>query len=87
MEDTTNLSFQPSQNDDNEANETELWTSIIGGGALVLIGLQQRSLKGILMALAGSGLMYQGVAKKSTLKQAQEALGLEQTIKVEKENS
>ncbi|PPS45070.1 SRPBCC family protein [Chroococcidiopsis sp. TS-821] len=67
-----------------EAGEKERWASLIGGGAMVLMGLRQRSLRGVLMAVAGGGLLYQGAKKQSTLKQAQEALGLNQPIKVEK---
>lgn len=67
-----------------EAGDQERWASLIGGGAMVLMGLRQRSLRGVLMAVAGSGLLYQGAKKQSTLKQAQEAIGLNQPIKVEK---
>ncbi|OKH24340.1 SRPBCC family protein [Chroogloeocystis siderophila] len=67
-----------------EAGEKERWASLIGGGAMVLMGLRQRSLRGVLMAVAGGGLLYQGAKKQSTLKQAQEAIGLNQPIKVEK---
>ncbi|PZV02397.1 MAG: cyclase [Leptolyngbya sp.] len=51
---------------------------------MVLSGLQQRSLRGILVAAAGGSLVYQGAQKKSTLKQVGEAVGLEKTILVEK---
>ena len=72
----------------NEVNknpsETERWASLIGGGALVLMGLRERSLRSALMAVAGSGLVYQGVTQQSTIEQAQEALGINQSIKVEK---
>ncbi|WP_413200644.1 SRPBCC family protein [Nostoc piscinale] len=67
-----------------EANEMERWASLIGGGAMVLTGLSQRSLKGVLTALAGGGLVYQGLTKQSTIQQAQEALGINKPIKVEK---
>lgn len=69
-----------------EANETERWASLIGGGAMVLMGLSQRSLRGVLTALAGSGLIYQGATKQSTIKQAQQAITgtVSQAIKVEK---
>jgi len=67
-----------------EAGDKERWASLIGGGAMVLMGLRQRSLRGVLMAVAGGGLLYQGAKKQSTLKQAQEAIGLNQPIKVEK---
>lgn len=67
-----------------EAGDTERWASLIGGSALVLMGLKQRSLRGVLTALAGGGLIYQGATKQSTIKQAQEVIGLNQAIKVEK---
>lgn len=54
------------------------WGSLIGGGALVLYGLSQRSLRGALMALAGGGLVYRGVTAQK------EATDTNQTIKVEK---
>lgn len=78
----TSISTQPAK--DTEASSLERWASIIGGGALVLGGLQQRSLRGILVAAAGGSLVYQGTQKKSTLKQVGEAVGLEKTILVEK---
>ncbi|WGV27719.1 SRPBCC family protein [Halotia branconii] len=67
-----------------EASETERWASLIGGGALVLMGLRQGSLRGVLTALAGGGLIYQSATKHSTIQQAQEAMGMNQPIKVEK---
>jgi uncharacterized membrane protein len=67
-----------------EASEAERWASLIGGGALVLMGLRQGSLRGALTALAGGGLIYQAATKQSTVKQAQEAIGMNQPIKVEK---
>ncbi|MEH2295233.1 SRPBCC family protein [Nostoc sp.] len=67
-----------------EASEVERWASLIGGGAMVLVGLRQGSLRGALTALAGGGLMYQGATKQSTIQQAQEAIGINQPIKVEK---
>ncbi|MCF4967736.1 SRPBCC family protein [Nostoc sp. CMAA1605] len=67
-----------------EASDLERWASLIGGGALVLMGLRQASLRGVLTALAGSGLIYQGATKRSTIQQAQEAIGLNKPIKVEK---
>lgn len=80
---------QPSSN--TEASETERWASLIGGGAMVLMGLQQRSLRGVLMTLAGGGLLYQGITKQSTVQQAQDMAQkaqqsslLNQTIRVEK---
>ncbi|MEH2384176.1 MAG: SRPBCC family protein [Nostoc sp.] len=67
-----------------EASEVERWASLIGGGAMVLMGLRQGSLRGVLTALAGGGLLYQGATKQSAIQQAQEAIGINQPIKVEK---
>ncbi|BAY93073.1 MULTISPECIES: SRPBCC family protein [unclassified Tolypothrix] len=67
-----------------EASEAERWASLIGGGAMVLMGLKQGSLRGALTALAGGGLIYQGVTKQSTIQQAQEIVGMNKPIKVEK---
>ena len=67
-----------------EAGEVERWASLISGGAMVLMGLRQGSLRGALTALAGGGLIYQGATKQSTIQQAQEAIGINQSIKVEK---
>jgi uncharacterized membrane protein len=67
-----------------KASDMERWASLIGGGALVLMGLRQASLRGVLTALAGGGLIYQGATKQSTIQQAQEAIGLNKPIKVEK---
>ncbi|MGB3309816.1 MAG: SRPBCC family protein [Nodosilinea sp.] len=69
---------------DKQAGDLERWASIIGGGAMVLTGLQRRSLKGILTAIAGGGLVYQGTQGKSTLKQVEDAAGLDHAIRVEK---
>ncbi|MBD2344679.1 SRPBCC family protein [Anabaena subtropica] len=71
-------------NTPSQASESERWASLIGGGALVLLGLRQASLRGVLTALAGGGLIYQGVTKQSTIQQAQEAIGINKPIKVEK---
>jgi uncharacterized membrane protein len=83
-----NLSNEPTKS---EAGDLERWASLIGGGAMVLRGLQQRSLRGILTAVAGGGLMYQGATKHSTVEQAKQALeraqdkiGINDSIKVEK---
>jgi uncharacterized membrane protein len=69
---------------DDQAGNLEQWASIIGGGALVLSGLQQRSLRGVLMAVTGGGLLYQGTRGKSTIKQVEEAVGLDRALRVEK---
>lgn len=57
------------------------WASLIGGSALVLLGLRQRSLRGALMALAGGGLAYKAATTQGGI---QEAVGMNQGIKVEK---
>ncbi|MBD2499171.1 SRPBCC family protein [Anabaena azotica] len=67
-----------------QASETERWASLIGGGAMVLLGLRQASLRGVLTALAGGGLIYQGATKQSTIQQAQDAIGMNKPLKVEK---
>ncbi|BCL35221.1 SRPBCC family protein [Nostoc sp. MS1] len=67
-----------------QASETERWASLIGGGAMVLLGLRQASLRGVLTALAGGGLIYQGATKQSTIQQAQDAIGINKPIRVEK---
>ncbi|VXD25011.1 Cyclase/dehydrase [Planktothrix serta PCC 8927] len=82
---TSTQKYEQSPSEENPS-DLERWGSLIGGGALVLMGLQQRSLKGVLMAVAGGGLMYQATQNQSTIHQAQEALGLNtnQNIRVEK---
>lgn len=69
---------------DKQSGDLERWASMIGGGALVLSGLKQRSLRGVLMAIAGGGLVYQGAKGNSTIKQVQDAAGLDHAIRVEK---
>jgi len=64
-----------------ESSEAGRWASLIGGGALVLLGLRQRSLRGALMAVAGGGLAYKAATSQGGV---QEALGMNQAIKVEK---
>ena len=66
-------------------SDTERLGSLISGGAMVLMGLSQRSLRGVLMALAGGGLAYHGATSQKSLKDTvTEATGLNQGIKVEK---
>jgi uncharacterized membrane protein len=62
-------------------SDAERWGSIVGGSALVLMGLKQGSLRGALTALAGGGLIYHGATTESSL---QEKVGMNQSIKVEK---
>ncbi|HEY9622550.1 MAG TPA: SRPBCC family protein [Crinalium sp.] len=65
--------------------DQEKWASIVGGGALVLSGLQQRSLRGVLMAIAGGGMIYHGTTSdKSITETVTDAVGANKTIKVEK---
>jgi uncharacterized membrane protein len=84
MEEVSNLPVRQTQPENDRASETERWSSLIGGGALVLMGLKERSLKGVLMAIAGGGLIYQGVKNQSTIEQAKEQLSIDRAIKVEK---
>ena len=66
-------------------SDTERWASVIGGGALVLLGLQQGSLRGVLTALAGGSLAYHGMQGQKSLPDAVgEAVGINKMIRVEK---
>ncbi|WP_066425779.1 SRPBCC family protein [Anabaena sp. 4-3] len=67
-----------------QAGEMERWASLIRDGALVLTGLKQASLRGVLTALAGGGVVAQKATKHSTIEQVQAAIGLNKPIKVEK---
>ncbi len=40
--------------------EAERWLSLVGGGALAVVGLARGSLSGLALALVGGGLMYRG---------------------------
>ena len=64
-----------------DSSDTARWASLIGGGAMVLLGLRQRSLRGALTAIAGGTLAYQAAKTQGGI---QEALGMNQAIKVEK---
>ncbi len=50
--------------------DAERWGSLIGGGAMVLMGLQQASLRGALLAIAGGGLAYRAATSETSLKSA-----------------
>jgi uncharacterized membrane protein len=66
-------------------SDTERWGSLITGGALVLSGLSQRSLRGALMAIAGGTLAYHGVAGQKSLQDTvTAATGLDKPLRVEK---
>jgi uncharacterized membrane protein len=70
---------------DSGVSNTERWASIIGGSAMVLMGLQQRSLRGILTAIAGGSMAYHGIAdQKSISERVEDVIGAEKSIKVEK---
>lgn len=71
----------PKSNETSSVSDAERWATLIGGGAMVLFGLRQGSLRGALTALAGGGLMYRGVTAQTGI---QDALGMNQSIKVEK---
>ena len=74
-----------SGNSSENFSDTERWGSLITGGALVLSGLSQRSLRGALMAIAGGTLAYHGVAGQKSLQETvTEATGLDKPLRVEK---
>lgn len=73
--------IEDKSNQNEGGGETGKWASLIGGGAMVLMGLRQRSLRGALMAIAGGGLAYQAAKSNGGIT---EALGMDKTIKVEK---
>lgn len=83
-QDSNSQSSDSQSSDDQKASDLERWASIVGGGALVLSGLSQRSLRGIMLAAAGGGLLYEGAQQKSTMHQLEKAVGLDQAIRVEK---
>jgi uncharacterized membrane protein len=79
---TSEQEIVPQQpNETSNVSDTERWATLIGGGALVLFGLRQGSLRGALTALAGSGLIYRGVTAQTGIR---DALGMDKSIKVEK---
>lgn len=57
---STSMTNSDKQNQSSSSGDTERWASLIGGGALVLFGLSQRSLRGALLAVAGGGLAARG---------------------------
>ena len=69
------------QQQQGEGNDVSRWASLIGGGAMVLLGLRQRSLRGALTAIAGGTLAYQAAKSPGGIT---EALGMNKAIKVEK---
>lgn len=72
-------------NESSNVSDTERWATLISGGAMVLLGLKQGSLRGALTALAGGGLVYRGLtAQESIQDTVQNTLGMNQSIRVEK---
>ena len=71
----------PKPSETSNVSDTERWATLIGGGALVLLGLKQGSLRGALTALAGGGLIYRGATAQTSI---QDALGMNKSITVEK---
>jgi uncharacterized membrane protein len=92
MEEIVNTSNTPTPDETAKMSDAERWTSLISGSALVLFGLQQRSLRGALMALAGSGLAYHGITGEKKIQERVseaagklgEATGINKPIRVEK---
>jgi uncharacterized membrane protein len=52
-----------------DQEEIKSWAPIVGGGALVAYGLTRRSIGGILLATAGSLLLYRGLVPRPTMMQ------------------
>ncbi|MBW4469910.1 MAG: SRPBCC family protein [Stenomitos rutilans HA7619-LM2] len=83
MEEVTTV--QNSQPSTSTPSDAERWASVIGGSALVLFGLQQRSLRGVLTAIAGGSLAYHGLQGEKSIPDAVgEAVGLNKVIRAEK---
>ena len=75
----------PKNEPSNSPSDIERWGSLITGSALVLTGLSQRSLRGVLLAMAGGGLAYHGaMGQKSLQDHVTEATGLDKGLRVEK---
>ncbi len=74
-----------SQSQSAQMSDSERWASLIGGSAMVLMGLQQRSLRGALMAIAGGGLAYHAATGQQSLQEmVSDATGIGKPLKVEK---
>ena len=81
---TSGQEIVPNPHSSSEASnvsDTERWATLVGGGALVLLGLRQGSLRGALTALAGGGLVYRGLTAQNSI---QDTLGMNDSIRVEK---
>lgn len=76
---------QPQETQSEGVGDLERWGSLIGGGALVLMGLKDRSLRGAITALVGGSLAYHGAkGEKSLQETVGEAVSGEKRIRVEK---
>jgi uncharacterized membrane protein len=85
MEETSSNYKSQSGTDSSSLGDTERWASLITGGALILKGLSQRSLRGTLLAMAGGGLAYHGAqGQRSLPDKVADATGLNKDIRVEK---
>ncbi|MBD1823345.1 SRPBCC family protein [Cyanobacteria bacterium FACHB-DQ100] len=85
METESNKTINSSESQPPSLTDTEKWASIVGGSAMVLFGLQKRSLRGVLTAIAGGSLAYHGAtAEKSLTDKVSDAVGLNKAMKVEK---
>lgn len=86
MMETQSSQSQTSQTQANSSlGDTERWASIVGGSAMVLMGLRQRSLRGLLTAIAGGGLAYHGAkSEKSLPEKVGDAIGVNQSLSAER---
>lgn len=85
MELQSNKVSDSQSNQSGGVSDTERWGSLITGSALVLSGLSQRSLRGVLLAIAGGSLAYHGATGQKSLQDTvTEATGLNKGIRVEK---
>ncbi len=68
------------------SSDSDRWASLIGGGALVLFGLSQRSLRGALLAVAGGGLAARGLGVGEDLKlsDTNQSIKVEKTVTIDK---
>jgi len=83
--DQSNLSPEQGADSSGQLGDTERWGSLITGGAMVLMGLRQRSLRGALLALAGGGLAYHAASGQKSIKDTvTEVAGLDKSVRVEK---
>ncbi|HEY9909339.1 MAG TPA: SRPBCC family protein [Thermosynechococcaceae cyanobacterium] len=78
-------SSSKAQEQSGSVGDTERWASIVGGSAMVLLGLRQRSLRGLLTAVAGGSLAYHGAkSEKSLPEKVGDAVGLNKSLIAER---